>query len=159
MENPGKWKLVKIGFLLGIGFIIPQMIALYSGTLVAMFVLPKVMEASFDESGAEAIESYMSSYDKTSQIRIDEYRETINGNQLLILGSISNTGKARVSSVELEAELKDAEGKMVYECSEYITRDLKEGDTENFQIKCGCGKTPVPEYRTIDVRVVRASTY
>ena len=155
MENLGKWKLIKIGFLLGIGFIIPQIVTMYAGTAGMAWMLPKMMESSAEDS----VESFSAMYDKAGQIEIDEYRESKNGNQLLILGTITNAGEDQVSSVQLEAELKDAEGKMVYECSEYISRDMKSGDKENFQIKCGCGKNPVPDYASVDVRVVKASVY
>lgn len=166
MENIGVWKTVKIGFWLGVGFIIPQLIVMSSGTLLTVMAIPSMMASSFDEGlGAENIDEsfdmsgFTNNLDVTSNISIEKYNENKHGEQLFILGSIVNNGKKQASSIQLEAELKDSKGQFVYECSEYINRKLKPGESENFQIKCGCGKTPLPEYASISVRVVGASSY
>ncbi|MCP4492640.1 MAG: hypothetical protein GY820_35830 [Gammaproteobacteria bacterium] len=159
MDNLGKWKLVKVGFWLGIGFIIPQLVVLYSGTALTMLAMPSMMEASFESEDGSVMSSLTSNFDRAEQIKINNYREQKNGNQLLILGSIVNKGDKKASSIQLEAELTDEGGNFVYECSEYISNDLKPGDIENFQIKCGCGKNPVPEYANVNVRVISARGY
>lgn len=64
-----------------------------------------------------------------------------------------------VDSIEIEAELLDGDGKFVYECSEYISRKISQGESENFLIKCGCSRETVPEYATISLRVVEASAF
>ena len=159
MENWGKWKFIKAGFWLGIGFIIPQLIALYSGTALSMLAMPFMIEASYESDYGGAISNLTSNFDMADQIKIQEFREQKNGNQLLILGSIVNSGDKKASSIQIEAELTDKGGKFVYQCSEYINKDLKPGDIENFQIKCRCGENPVPEYAEVNVRVVSASSY
>ena len=159
MENWGKWKFIKAGFWLGIGFILPLSVVLYFGTALTMLAMPFMIEASYDSEVGDAISNLTSNLDKTGQIKIQEFREQKNGNQLLILGKIVNSGDEKASSIQLEAELTDKDGKFVYECSEYINQDLKPGDIENFQIKCGCGENPVPEYAEVTVRVVGASNY
>ena len=159
MENWSKWKLVKVGFWLGIGFIIPQLVVLYSGTALTMLAMPSMIEASFDYDDGGVMSSITSDYDRSDQIEIQKYRDQKNGNQVLILGSIMNSGEKKASSIQLEAELKDKDGNFVFECSKYINKTLKPGDIENFQIKCGCGDNPVPEYTKVNVRVVSASGY
>ena len=155
MEKWGIWKYIKVGFWLGVGFIIPQLFVLYSGTYLTMLAAPSFMGAIEDEYTS----SFSDSFDVTENVKINDHEEKVNGNQLLIIGSISNIGDSKVSSIQLEAELLDDNGKFVYECSEYIRRDLKPGDTENYQINCGCGKNPLPEYASVTVRVVSASKY
>ncbi len=154
MENWGIWKLIKVGFWLGIGFILPQLVVMYSGTVISVLAMPSIMGSS---------DNYMSDIssrlNRTSQIEILEQREQNNGEQLLILGKIKNTGNKIASSIQLEAELLDSEGVFVYECSEYISKKLKPGDIENYQIKCGCGDSPLPAYKSITVRVVSASGF
>ena len=159
MENWGKWKFMKAGFWLGIGFIIPLLVVLYSGTALTMLAMPFMIEASYESDAGGVISKLTSNFDRAGQIKIREFREQKNGNQLLILGSVVNSGDEKASSIQLEAELTDKDGKFVYECSEYINQDLKPGDIENFQIKCGCGENPVPEYAEVNVRVVSASSY
>jgi len=159
MENLGTWKLIKIGFWLGIGFIIPQLVVLYSGTALTMLAMPSMVDAAFNSGDEDVMSSFTSNYDRVDQIEISSYREQKNGTQLLILGSVKNIGDTKASSIQLEAELMDESGNFVYECSEYISNDLKPGDVENFQIKCGCGKNPVPKYAKLNVRVVSASGY
>jgi hypothetical protein len=46
MESWGIWKLIKVGFWLGIGFILPQLVVLYSGTALTVLAMPSIMEAS-----------------------------------------------------------------------------------------------------------------
>jgi len=112
-----------------------------------------------DQVDGELISSITSELNPTDQLVLQDFLEQKHGNQLLILGIISNTGTKKASSIQLEAELLDKDGKFVYECSEYISKDLLPGDVENYQIKCGCGKHPIPEYKNITVRVVNASSY
>lgn len=159
MESWGKWKLVCVGFWLGIGFIVPQLVGMYSGTALTMLAMPSMMETAFVSGGDDDVSSFASSFDRADQIEIVSFRDQQNGKQLLILGSIVNNGDDDVSSVNLEAELTDKEGDFVYECSEYIHKKLKPHDTENFQIQCGCGANPIPAYAKINVRVVSASAF
>lgn len=159
MEKWGKWKLITVGFWLGIGFIIPQLLVMYSGTALTMLAMPSIMEASFESSDGDILSSLTSNYDKAGQIEIRNQREQRNGDQLLILGSVINNGDTSTRSIQLEAELIDKDGNFVYECSEYISKTLKSGELENFQIRCGCGNNPVPEYAEARVRVVSASAY
>ena len=166
MENWNIWKYIKVGFWLGIGFSIPQFIVFHSGTAITLLAMPLLMEKSFEQMAGEddsngnfSISALTSKFDITSEIKIEEFREARHGDQLLILGIVTNNGKKAASSIQLEAELKDENGKFVYECTKYINKRLKPGEKENFQIKCGCGSTPLPKYVTIDVRVVSASRF
>jgi len=128
--------------------------------------MPSMLESAYthkieenDQVDGELISSITSELNPTDQLVLQDFLEQKHGNQLLILGIISNTGTKKASSIQLEAELLDKDGKFVYECSEYISKDLLPGDVENYQIKCGCGKHPIPEYKNITVRVVNASSY
>lgn len=159
MENLGKWRTIKIGFWLGIGFIIPQLFVMYSGTAITVLAMPSIMEASLNSEDSDMLEGFSSKYDRTDQLKIIDYREQKTGNQLLILGTIENIGNKNASSIKIEAELLDENGTFLYECSEYINKDLMPGDKENYQISCGCGKNSAPEYATINIRVVSASAY
>ncbi|NOQ94468.1 MAG: hypothetical protein GQ547_07530 [Methylophaga sp.] len=166
MENIGIWKTIKLGFWLGIGFIIPSLIVMASGTVFTVMSIPSIMEASFEQSASLddfndsfSISDYTDNFDVTKNISVEHYQDKMNGKQLLILGSIINDGDQPASSIQLEAELLNSSGEFVYECSEYIQKELASGEIENFQIKCGCGKNPIPEYSSITVRVVGASNY
>jgi len=159
MENLGKWKLIKAGFWLGIGFIIPSLVVMYSGTALTILAMPSMMEASFESEDNGIMSNFTSDFDVADQIKIKSYREQRNGNQLLILGSIENIGDKKASSIQLEAELSDEKGNFVYECSEYINKALNAGEVEKFQIKCGCGDNSVPSYVKASIRVVSASSY
>ncbi|MES9831745.1 MAG: FxLYD domain-containing protein [Candidatus Thiodiazotropha sp. DIVDIV] len=148
MEDLGIWKTVKIGFWLGIGFIVPHLVAFYSGTMVTMFAIPSMME-----------ENLLSDFDKSEQIKVIEHREEMNGERLIILGSILNEGNETASSIQLEAELLNSDGQFVFECSSYIKKNIKPGEKENFQINCGCGDTYAPKHASLNIRVVSASSY
>jgi hypothetical protein len=144
IHNP--WKLVKAGFWLSIGFIVPSTVV-YSLATLGM--------ASW------SYEDAMTSDVKIEQIIINEYKDAYTGNQVMITGSLTNTSDATANSIELEAEMYDKNGEFVYECSEYISEAVEPGKTENFQIKCGSGCTDklIPEYESVKVRVVGISNF
>lgn len=160
MTEYGIWKTIKTGFWLGVGFIIPLMIVMYGDTLLTFLAMPSMIEMSsssdgessgiFDASGIE------STLDRGKQIEIGDYEDKSKDGQLLILGVVTNKGDSSASSIQLEAELFDANEKFVYECSEYINNKVMPGETENFQIKCGCKDSQIPEYSSINIRVVSA---
>lgn len=158
METLGPWKLIKAGFWVGIGFVVPSIGVYILGTYL-VYSMPALWQSTAMESGMESVEQYIDQSDKTVQVKIVEFHESKRGEQLLILGVIENTGASNVSSIQLEAELLDDNKQMVYECSEYISNKLKGGEKENFQIKCGCGNQPVPAYSSVSLRVVGASNY
>jgi hypothetical protein len=87
------------------------------------------------------------------------YEDKTKGGQLLILGSIRNNGSKPASSIQLEAELFDVNDKFVYECTEYISNEVMSGESENFQIKCGCRDSQLPEYSSINIRVIGAHSF
>jgi hypothetical protein len=162
MENYNTWKLIKAGFWLGIGFIVPTIIVYIIGTILIDGVLTPMFYATASKDKYEQVKTFeetVGDYDKTDQVKVLEYREAKNGDQLLILGKVENQGTTPVSSIEIEAELFDGSKKLVYECSEHISKRLNQGETENFQIKCGCGNQPVPEHESVTVRVVNASNF
>jgi hypothetical protein len=158
MESSGPWKLIKAGFWIGIGFIVPSIGVYILGTYL-IYSMPSFWQSAAMEDGKETMEQFMSNSDKTNQIKITQFREVKNGKQLLILGTVENTGESSVGSIRVEAELLDGDKQMVFECSEYMSKKLKQGETENFQIKCGCGDQPAPDHKSITVRVVQANSY
>lgn len=159
MESLGPWKLVKIGFWLGIGFVLPTMLV----TVLAIpltFAVPFTLlgmdgdEHSFDQS----IDDLTGNLDRSASVEVVEYREETKGSQLLVLGRIRNLGEDALSSVMIEVELLDERGSMVYECEEYVQR-LAGAATENFQVRCGaaCDGSSLPPHSSLSVRVMGAS--
>jgi hypothetical protein len=52
----------------------------------------------------KTFEETVGDYDKTDQVKVLEYRETKNGDQLLVLGKVKNQGTTPVSSIEIESD-------------------------------------------------------
>ncbi len=159
METWGKWKLVQAGFWLGIGFIVPELLVYFGGTALTIHSMSSIAETTMADEMSEVMPDIASEFDRSSQIKILNYHDKRNDGRVFILGSVKNEDEKSVSSVQLEAELMDAKGEFVYECSTYISRTLKPGDTENFQIKCGCINEAIPAYENITVRVVSAHSF
>ncbi len=148
IDNP--WKLIKAGFWIGIGFIIPTIVVDALGTAL-------IVGGTFSLFDPE--EMIASDIDK-EQIVINEYKDAYNGNQVMITGSLTNTAEGTANSIELEAEMYDKQGEFVHECSEYISDAVEPGKTENFQIKCGgCSDKLIPKYESVKVRVVSVSSF
>ncbi|MET0089930.1 MAG: FxLYD domain-containing protein [Candidatus Thiodiazotropha sp.] len=154
METLKPGKLIKNGFWTGIGFLIPLIGAYILGTYL-IYAMPFL----WNSSNIDEIENYLDESDKTDQIRIVSFRESMNADQLLILGVIENAGDTPLGSIRLEAELLDDKQQLVYECSEYISKKLKPQQKENFQVRCGCGSQVTPPYESLTLRVVGASMY
>lgn len=158
MENMSRWKIIKFGFFLGIGFIIPQLFMVVGGTFVSALAIPPIMESAFEN---EVLDPLLPSEDNGDLLRVEilSHNKQYAGDRLLILGSIKNISESKASSIQLEAELLNEAGEFVYECTEYINKDLLPGDVENYQISCGCGDAIIPEHTDLSVRVVSVSNY
>lgn len=156
MKSIGKGRLIAIGFWIGIGFIVPMLVAdavttgLIFGGLRGMF-------SSGDEPAAFPMP--MDRSEHMEKLVVLDARESRNGTQLVILGSLRNDAPVALSGIQLEAELVDAAGKFVYECSEYVSAKLQPAAVESFQIACGCGTNPAPDHASFKVRVVSVSSF
>ena len=159
MDNLTAWKTIKIGFLLGIGFMIPS--ALIDSILIgaSYATVSSAIEVELDGDYEESTNEVFAVVDHVQSIELGLYTTTMQGMQLLVQGSFKNVGDIKLDSVEIEAELFDKDGKFVYECSDYISRRFEPQQEENYQIKCGCSKNGLPEYKTINLTVVNASSY
>lgn len=162
----GIWQLIKYGFWLGIGFIIPLTIYTFGSAYLAMFAIPVMTDSSIDYetdyfgSGTENSFTGFSfpDHDITDEIEIQDHRLREEGNRVSILGSIINNSEQQASSIQLEAEFINENGKFVYECMDFISQRLDSSQTENFQINCGCGDVPLPAYSDYTIRVTNASS-
>ena len=168
VEKLGIWQLIKYGFWLGIGFIIPMIIFTFGSTYLAMFAMPVMMDSAIEEyeteyfeSGSDSETSFSSfsfpDYDISDQIEIQGHRLRKDGNRVSILGSIINNSEQQASSIHLEAEFINEVGEFVYECMDFMSLRLGPGQVENFQISCGCGDVSLPAYSDYTVRVTHAS--
>ncbi len=161
MENLSSWQIIKIGFLLGVGFVIPSLV---SDSLV-MGISFGAASSAFEEMEVENSnnevedETYPELVDLSEKIVLGSHTSHMQGKQLLISGQLTNSGSEIVKSIEIEAELFDKNGVFVYECSEYINSQLSPGKNENYQIKCGCSKNGLPDYATMKLSVKRAMSY
>jgi hypothetical protein len=158
MENLNNWKLIKIGFWLGIGFVVPVLLLMGTGTALGIYAF-STFEDTIEYDTDEFAESIPGSQNLSENIKIKSYKDASDNNKLLLLGTIVNEGEVNVSSIQLEAELIDDKGDFVYECSAYISRTLEPKESENFQIKCGCKDGDIPKYSNINIRVVNASNF
>lgn len=154
MDNLKPWTLIKYGFWLGIGFVLPSVVVTIFGSLGALFVMPAAMDAA-EEELMEDVE-FPLDLDKSGLLEITGYREVRTDGQMYIIGAVRNNGEEPLSSVQLEAEMYDADAEFVYECSEYISRSIQPGASENFRMVCGCKDQQLPEYSEIRMSVTNA---
>lgn len=153
METLTIWQLVRAGFWIGVGFLVPSALLGFASMAWVGYAL-----SSFDPT--ETLEEIASpDFDDTEGLELGRWRTAPHGKRLLILGSVRNTRDSEVGSVQVEAEFFDVDGAYVYECSEYIRGDLQPGATENYQITCGCRNASLPDHERIEVRIVSASTF
>ena len=172
MEHWTPWKIIKAGFFLGIGFVLPLAVMEASVFGASFYLANSAFEADYGEyeeltyedsddisSEGSSAPSYPDFDDYADKIELGDYSHRMQGNQLLITGSLTNNAKVEVSSIQLEAELFDGEGTFIYECSEYMRKEIPAGKSENFMIKCGCSKNGLPEFERFELAVVSADTY
>lgn len=151
----GARRLIVIGFWIGTGFVVPALVA---DALSAGIVLGS-MRTLFSDDASAIIPGVAGADERIEKLVVLETRESQNGTQMVILGSLRNDSDDSIGGIQLEAELTDATGKFVYECSEYMSGKLKAGATEAFQIACGCGSNPAPAHAAFTVRVVSTSSF
>ena len=142
------------GFIFGFGLIIPLIV----GYIVYNVISYKISETLYEKSSVHS--SYETKEeDKIKSIEIQNFHDTREGDFVMVIGSIKNTGKEKASSIKLEAEFFNAKGEFVYEETEYVSKTILPNEVENFVIKCGCTNRKIPEYSKVTVRVVGASSY
>lgn len=97
-------------------------------------------------------------FDETSGLQIAEHQERTNPDGAkVILGKLKNDGSDSWQTVNIEAELYDADGKFQGEYNTYITGEIAPGETENFQLCLGSfGDGPPPQYATYSIRIADA---
>lgn len=147
-----KSQMVRKGFWIGIGLIIPMSMGILIGNQLTRYsVEESFAEADFDQ------EDYLEAYaDLTKSIVIDKFQDKKQGSEINILGTITNKGSKPIGSIQLEAEFFNDKGEFVHEQTEYISKKIAPNESENFQIACGCKDKVFPEYKNITVRVVSA---
>ncbi len=159
MDKHSPWHWIKIGFFLGIGFMIPALLIDLIGSFAMIKGMSSFMDSTFENTIIEDTGSYMDNFDQSQDIAILSHREQPMDGQLLVLGTLANQGEKTINSVQLEVELLDDNKAMVYECSEYTSHKIKPGAKENFQVKCGCSTTKLPAYTSYTIRVTQANSY
>jgi len=147
-------ELFRKGFILGLGMLIPLIVVFFISNVVNY----KISNFFYDP------ESYTNPYkskeeDHIKSIQVESFNDTREGDFVMVIGKIKNTGKEKVSSIKLEAEFFNEKGEFVYEESEFINKALAPSEEENFIIKCGCTNHKFPEYSKVTVKVVGANSY
>ena len=147
--------ILRQGFVFGFGLIIPLAIGFLGYNVIGH----KIYQALIYEKPS-SYESYKSKEDDyTKKIEVINFKDTREGDSVIIVGAIKNTATKKISSIELEAEFFNSKGEFVYEENEYISKNLEPNEVENFAIKCGCASKKIPEYSKVTVRVVSANDY
>jgi len=122
-------------------------IAFYYG---AMYLISNQMKESFDFMSRE--------FSQDSGLIIKSHHEWFpTEDSFNVVGVVANTGSDAWSSISVEVEMFDKEGKFVYECSEYLSGTLYPGKEENFVVDCsGCNKAPIPEFDHYEIKITNA---
>jgi hypothetical protein len=163
MKNLTIFQTIKLGFWLGVGFMIPSLLGsaftALGGFYFAGFMVGESMRGEFEMHELPAELSDITGEGLIKGISIESYEDKSTEKRLIILGSLKNNNDKTVNSINLEAEFFDKNGKFVYECGEYINGPLVSGVSENYKISCGCNKGLMPKYDNFTVRVIDAQSY
>ena len=144
-------KKVIAGFAIGIGFSVALVVV---ATLSMNYMIGKMYEDTMSATEKFMYRDYKEEDNKL--VILDEVSQK-EKDGLTITGSVKNNDEIAWSSINIEVELFDKNGKFVHECSEYIAQKVEPGKSENFKVKCkGCKKNIIPEYETYKVRIVSA---
>jgi hypothetical protein len=149
-----KTQLVGKGFWTGIGLVVPIGLGMLLGSYFVRYSDGFLRGADQAEAGYESLVT-----DYTQFIEITGYRDLSQDGKINVLGSLVNKGSEPIGSIKVEAEFFDDKGEFVLERSEYISKKVQPGQTENFQISCGCKDQVVPAYKSITLKVVSAHNF
>ena len=163
----GATNLIKKGFFIGIGLIIPLALVQYGMVQYSMVMMDRevqkiVQQYEIEEDEYDLVdESHLEEFDLSyeDQVEIMNYDYVEHEDQLLIRGQIKNNSNKELDSIDIEAELFDKDGQFVYECNTYIHSKITPTETENFMIRCRCGDDAMTQFESVKVRVVSAISY
>lgn len=155
MDDLRKGTLIRYGFWLGVGFALPLLLISVAGSVIFFAGAVSYTEHAVTSASPEAAWERPDANPEAA-VKVLSYRDVRNGDRLYILGEIRNEGGQTLGSVNLEAEMFDSDNTFVFECSEYVQKNLGPGDSENSKMNCGCSGQEIPEYATINMRVVSA---
>ncbi len=146
------------GFGMGLGFSLAAVVVIYLATGMLM---EKTYEEAYAAAEDEAPESFgYQRYSADSGLSIKSHRDRKLTYGMEILAEIENTGDTTWSSVSVEAELFDAEGSFVDECSGYLRGRIAPGEVKNVKIECGgCKDSPLAEYARYTIEIADASAF
>jgi hypothetical protein len=140
------------GFLVGLGFSIALVLVVIAG----QYLYVKYM---YREHVSEIMSnSEWKEYNPDAGLVISEHSPIRTDNNLEVIGVVKNNGEDVWSSISIEVELFDANGKFIDECSKYLSSPLSPSGSENFKVNCGgCEKRPITNFHHYDIRIKDAS--
>lgn len=147
------------GFLYGLGFVVA---ATLIGNAAFSYIEDDIDEKverseQRDKEREEKRKLRYREYDESAKLSASITKERVSESEFTLLGVLENKGDARWSSINIKAELFNAEGEFIDECSEYITQNSLPGSKLNFKLSCGsCSKFQLGDYRTYKLSVVSA---
>ena len=130
------------GFLLGVGFSLALLGALY---LISRWM---DRETEAVRSGSVAARSVA-----LTDLAISGAEEHKHDGATAIIGTVTNSGKSVARGVQVRADLF-LHGKFVDQYSTYVSGTIAPGESQHFKISCGCKDSPPAEHDSFKVEVV-----
>ena len=141
-----------VGAVYGAGFTIGVVVVVAAATGgLSMFFPSEGVKPSVAKSEAKALP------DLDKQLVLSTRRTDVNEfGRLVIVGNVRNTGPNVAGTIVVFADLFEADGSILYQCSHQIAEGLAAEQVEYFVVDCfGMSKALVPKYASHKLHVRR----
>jgi len=145
---------IRIGFLRGIGFALSVLI-IWGAVAIIFFIVQYPDQAVDLINEITDYDEYVR-FTSETKLKAETDRYELDENKLVLLGRVFNETDHTWKNIKVEAELFDKD-EFVKECTQTLGGFLKPGDTEVFELSCGCCKQKsFPSFDRIDLKVTNA---
>lgn len=108
-------------------------------TILAGFIYPFILSQYPKPSGLLSEQ-----YDESAKLEVEVVTESIIPIEFRLVGKVWNRGEREWSNILLRAEIFDANGAYIGDCSHYLSHPLRVGDGSNFSMTCPGGYLGIP---------------
>jgi hypothetical protein len=145
------------GFLLGVGFVVA--FGLLGGYAISHMTTSRIESSPESIVMTRTYKSKYKEYDETAKLSVKVNTEKIGDGSFVLLGEIINNGEDSWQMVNLQADLFDAKGKFIEQCSEYVSQTVRPGDIVNFKLACrsqSCNTVDVNGFESYKLNIASA---
>jgi hypothetical protein len=140
------------------------MACLYAGLgmlfacIYILYLMPFIT-AQYEKKFPRERPDFIVEYNESAKLEIEVVSEFITPMEFRLVGKVWNRGERNWSMVSLRAEVFDADGAFIGDCSEHLSQTLRAGDVRNFSMACPGGYLGIPLDKYASYTIIVADAF